>query len=67
MKTRELLQTNCGKCIKNGNRYCYVKTQSVSGDLITDVTTGHGKCCALDDFSSDGCDPIKIHEQKVEG
>jgi hypothetical protein len=31
------------------------------------VSSGNGKCCAADDFSSDGCDPIGVHEKKLDG
>lgn len=55
----ESLQDLSGySCIKEMNRYCEIKFSTKNA--TTAYTSGHGKCCAPQDFYSTGCDPFAI-------
>lgn len=49
----------CGQCIRDQSRYCFVQLTNKEQGSIP-VTTGQGKCCGANDFSSPGCDPIGV-------
>jgi hypothetical protein len=55
----DIVQYGCGKCISEGNRYCYLELTSKEQESVT-VTNGEGKCCSPNDFASSGCDPIGV-------
>ena len=60
--TESLQNVPAFECIKDMNRYCMIK---FTKNATTAYTSGHGKCCAPQDFYSSGCDPLAVM-QKVD-